>query len=138
VPVVDPVQIVGLRDLTRRLRQVNTDLPKAVRLAANEAAEVVVVAARRDVPKRSGKAAGSIRARSTRTAARVSSGGRRAPYMPWLDYGGKVGKNNTAVRRFIADGRFVYPAFRENREQVAETFRTALDRIIAEAGLEST
>ena len=137
MPLIDAIPVEGLRDLARRLRAVNADLPKALRLAANEAAEVVVVEAQRRVPRRSGKAAGSIRARSTRTAARISSGGRRAPYTPWLDYGGKVGRNNTASRPFIADGRYVYPAFRDKRDEVADTYSAALDRIITDAGLET-
>lgn len=138
MPLVDPIPVEGLRDLARQLRAVDVNLPKALRLAANEAAEIVVVEARTGVPRKSGKAAKSIKARSTRTAARIVSGGNRAPYMPWLDYGGKVGKNNTAVRPFEPDGRYVYPAFRSKREQVEQTYRAALARIIAEAGLEVT
>lgn len=138
MPLIEPIPIEGLRDLVRRLRQVDADLPKAMRLAANEAAQVVVDEAQRHVPRRSGKAAKSIKARSTRTAARVDSGGNRAPYMPWLDYGGKVGKNDSASRPFIADGRYVYPAFRSKRQQVEDTYRAALDRIIVGAGLEAT
>jgi hypothetical protein len=138
VPLIEPIPIEGLRDLVRQLRRVDADLPKAMRLAANEAAQVVVDEAQRHVPRRSGKAAKSIKARSTRTAARVDSGGNRAPYMPWLDYGGAVGKNDSAKRPFIADGRYVYPAFRSKRQQVEDTYRAALDRIVVSAGLEAS
>lgn len=138
MPLIEPIPIEGLRDLVRQLRQVDADLPKAMRLAANEAAQVVVDEAQRHVPRRSGKAAKSIKARSTRTAARVDSGGNRAPYMPWLDYGGAVGKNDSAKRPFIADGRYVYPAFRSKRQQVEDTYRAALDRIVVSAGLEAS
>lgn len=133
---VDPIPVDGLRDLVRQLRAVRADLPKAIRLAANEAAEIVVVKARSKVPQRSGKAAASIKAKSTRTAARVSSGGRRAPYMPWLDYGGAVGPNKSVKRPFIADGRYVYPAFSSERAKVKDTFEKALKRIVEDAGLE--
>lgn len=138
MPLVDPIPVEGLRDLVRRLRAVDANLPKAMRLAANEAAEVVVDDAQQRTPKKSGKAAKSIKAKSTRTAARITSGGNRAPYMPWLDYGGSVGKNNTAKRPFIPDGRYVYPAFRSKRQQVEDTYRAALDRIVDEAGLEAS
>lgn len=138
MPLVDPIPVEGLRDLVRRLRAVDANLPKAMRLAANEAAEVVVDEAQLRTPKKSGKAAKSVKAKSTRTAARITSGGNRAPYMPWLDYGGSVGKNNTAKRPFIADGRYVYPAFRSKRQQVEDTYRAALDRIVVEAGLEAS
>jgi hypothetical protein len=135
---IEPIAVEGLREFTRSLRDLDAGLPKAIRLAANEAAQVVVDDAQTRVPRRSGKAAKSIKAKSTRNAARVASGGRQAPYMPWLDYGGKVGRNNTAARPFISDGRYVYPAFRANRGEVAETFRKALLRIAADAGIEVT
>lgn len=133
---IEPIAVEGLRELTRSLRELDSGLPRAVRLAANEAADIVVQAAQRPVPTRSGKAKKSIKAKSTRTAARVSSGGRRAPYFPWLDYGGRVGPNKSVRRPFIADGRYVYPAFRENRERVKDAFSEALQRIARDAGLE--
>lgn len=136
MPLIEPVRIDGWREVVRALKAVNADLPKAIRLVANEAAEIVVVEARRDVPRRSGKAQASIKAKSTRTAARVSSGGRKAPYMPWLDYGGKVGRNNSAVRPFQPDGRYVYPAFRRKREEFTKVMQDRLQDLIRRAGLE--
>lgn len=136
MPTIDPVRVEGLADLARSLRAVNSDLPKALRLAANKAAEIVVEEARRNVPRRTGAAAKSIKAKSTRTAARVTSGGRRAPYMPWLDYGGKVGKNDTASRPFIADGRYVYPAYRSKRDEFEKVLRESLQDVARSGGLE--
>lgn len=137
-PLIEPVRIEGLRDMVRALRQVNADLPKALRIAANAAADIVVTEAQRTVPTRTGRAKASIKAKSTRTAARVTSGGRRAPYMPWLDYGGKVGKNNSASRPFIADGRYVYPAFRSKRDEFEKVLRAELAAVVSQAGLELT
>jgi hypothetical protein len=135
-PLIEPIQIEGLRGIIRALRLIDADLPKQLRLAANEAANIVVDEAKRDVPRRSGKAQASIKAKSTRAAARVTSGGRRAPYMPWLDYGGKVGRNNSASRPFIADGRYVYPAFRRKRDEFEKVMRQRLADIVRDAGLE--
>lgn len=135
MPLIEPVRVEGLRELIRTLRQIDSPVAKALRLVANRAAEIVVAEARRDVPVRSGRAAASIRAKSTRAAARVTSGGRKAPYMPWLDYGGKVGKNNTAERPFLGDGRYVYPAFRSKREEFSEEMRRGMQEIIRDAGL---
>jgi hypothetical protein len=137
VPLIEPVRIEGLADLNRSLRRVSSDAPKALRLAANKAADIVVTEARSRVPRRSGKAKASIKAKSTRTAARVSSGGRRAPYMPWLDYGGSVGPNKSVKRPFIADGRYVYPAFRSKRQQFERVLREALAEVARDAGLET-
>lgn len=135
---LEPIAVEGLRELVRSLRTLDSTLPRGVRLAANEAADVVVQEARRRTPTRSGKARASVKAKSTRTAARVSSGGRRAAYYPWLDYGGKVGRNDSASRPFIPSGRYVYPSFHDNRTKVEQTFRDALRRVATDAGLEVT
>src|SRR5689334_15341087 len=83
----EPIKITGLAEFNRALRRMSTDLPKALRQAQNEAAGIVVDWARPRVPVRSGRAARSVRASSTRTAARVTGGGARVPYYPWLDFG---------------------------------------------------
>lgn len=136
MPIIDAIQIEGLADLRRSLRALDADSPKAIRIAANKAAGIVVDAAQRDVPVRSGRAKKSIKARSTQTAAKITSGGNKAPYMPWLDYGGRVGRNRSIKRPFIGDGRYVYPALAETRKQVEEAFRAELAVIADAAGLE--
>jgi hypothetical protein len=136
VPIVDAIQIEGLADLRRSLRALDADSPKAIRLAANRAAGIVVDEAQRGVPTRSGKARKSIKARSTQTAAKITSGGNKAPYMPWLDYGGAVGRERSIKRPFIAGGRYVYPALAATRKQVEEAFREELRVIADAAGLE--
>ena len=138
MPIIDTVRVEGLAQLNRSLRSISSDAPKALRLAANEAAQIIVDAARAGVPRRTGRAAQSIRAASTRTAARVTSGGKRAPYFPWLDYGGRVGRNNTARRPFIGDGRYVYPAFYANRERFQAVLEAALVKVVSDAGMEVT
>lgn len=136
MPIVEPIEIEGLRDFMRSLRALDSALPKALRVAGNEAAAIVVDEARGRVPRRSGRAAGSVKAKSTRTAVRITSGGKRAPYFPWLDYGGKVGRNNTAERKWMPDGRYVYPAFTDKRRAVDDAYRSALRRIASDAGLD--
>lgn len=134
--IVDVVQVTGLADFRRGLRELGSAAPRALRIANNEAAQLVVDTAKPLVPKRSGRAANSIKVRSSQAVVRVASGGARAPYMPWLDYGGKVGKNDSAKREFIADGRYVYPAFRRVRERFTTVLQTALQRVADESGVE--
>lgn len=136
MPIVDAVQIAGLAEFRRSLRALGPAAPKALRVAGNQAAALVVDTARPRVPTRSGRAAKSIKARSTQSAVKIASGGRTAPYMPWLDYGGKVGRNDTAKRPFVADGRYVYPAYHAVKGQFEGLLRTALQTIADEAGLE--
>lgn len=137
-PIMEPIEIEGLRAFMRNLRDLDAALPKALRLAGNEAAAVVVDDARSRMPRRSGRAVKSVKARSTRVAVRIASGGKNAPYVPWLDYGGRVGPNNSVVRKFESDGRYVYPAFTDNRTRVDDAYRNALRTIARQAGIEVT
>lgn len=134
--MADVIKVYGLAEFSRNLRKMDSELPKALRLAMNQAADVVVVAARRDVPRRSGAAARSLVARSTRTAVRVAAGGRRAPYYPWLDFGGRVGRGRSVRRPFIPDGRYIYPAYHANRDRVEQVMTAALLDVARQAGVE--
>ena len=131
----DPIKIDGLREFQAGLRRMDRDLPKGLRLAMNEASGIVVDAARARVPKRSGRAARSIRAQSTRTASRVTAGGRQAPYYPWLDFGGRVGPGRAVRRAFLADGRYIYPAYNRERDRFVEVLQRALVDVAASAGV---
>src|SRR6266516_6672861 len=101
--MAEAIRIDGLAEFTRNLRKLDAEVPKALRVALNGCAEIVLGYARPRVPSRSGRAASTLRARSTRTAVRVSAGGRRAPYYPWLDFGGRVGRHKKTRRAFIRE-----------------------------------
>lgn len=132
----DPISISGLREFQRSLKQLDSDLAKALRVAFNGAADIVVQAARGGVPTKTGKAKGSIRASSTQTAVRVSGGSKKVPYYPWLDFGGRVGKGGSITRPFIKDGRYIYAAYFANRERFAQVTVDALVSAAQAAGLE--
>lgn len=130
--LIQPIKIEGLREFNRGLRSMDKDLPKGLRLAGNEAANIVVAAAKPRVPTgpgRGGHAKSSIKAASTRTAARVSEGGKKFPYMPWLDFGGSVGPNNSVKRPFLKQGRYVWKAFDDERAQVDRVLRAELVKV---------
>lgn len=134
--IVDVVRVEGLAQFRRGLRDLDRAAPRALRLAGNEAATLVVDAARPTIPRRSGRAAASVKTRSSQAAVKVVSGGARAPHMPWLDYGGRVGPNDSVSRPFNPDGRYVYPAFRRVRSQFTTVLQEALQRIADESGVE--
>lgn len=134
--VIEPIKIDGLAEFNRDLRKLDNDLPKVLRLAHNEAAEVVVDWVKPRVPKRSGRAAGTVKAKSTRTESRVSEGSNRAPYTPWLDYGGKVGRRNSVVRPFIKEGRYLYPGLANNYDRINEVLLESLLDVARQAGVE--
>lgn len=134
--MAEPIKIDGLAQFVRNLRKLDGELPKAVRVAMNAGAEVVVQYVQPRVPRRSGRAARSIRPQSTRTAVRVSAGGRRASYYPWLDFGGRVGPRKTTRRPFIPEGRYLYPAYEATRGELYSAMARALVDVVRGAGIE--
>lgn len=93
----------------------------------------------------------------------ISEGGTVAPYLPWLDFGGSVGRGRkstarvslhgggrvtvkrvgsrgtgSVVRPYIKEGRYLYPAYyRRYDDMVAATFE-AVNRACHSAGLAVT
>lgn len=134
----EAIRIAGLREFSRDLKRLDADLPKALRLALNEAAKLVVDDAQPKVPSRSGRARKSMRAASTRTAVRVRAGGKRAPYYPWLDFGGRVGRRQTVQRAVFKEGRYLYKSYFGLRGQGAfgEVLQDALLDVARQAGVE--
>lgn len=132
------ITINGLRELQRALKAAEDATPKMLRLALNQSAEVVLDYARPQVPAKSGAARGSMKVRSTQREARVSAGGTRAPWYPWLDFGGAVGRNNSVKRPFYKEGRYIYPTLRKRHDEIIEVMGEALAGVVREAGLEVT
>ena len=99
------------------LRRLEFGLPAMRTEAEQESAVIVAVVARGRVPTgpaAGGHAAGSVRA----TGSQVVGGGSRFPYFPWLDFGGRVGRNNSVNRRFIRSGRYIWRSFADSRTRV--------------------
>jgi hypothetical protein len=136
VAAIEPVKIEGLAEFNRNLRKLGSDLPKALRLAHNEAAQLVVDYARPRVPRKTGRAAGTIKAKSTRTESRVSGGSKRASYYPWLDFGGRVGPKRSVHRPFIKEGRYLYPALGAQYDKFVALLEEKLIDVAREAGVE--
>lgn len=134
--MTEPIKVTGLAEFNRNLKRLDANLPKALRLALNDAADVIVSDAKPRIPRRSGKAAGSVRARSTRTKARITGGGARAPYYPWLDFGGRVGRRKSVKRPVLADGRYIYSAYFRRRGEFQEGLEKALLDVVRQAGLD--
>jgi hypothetical protein len=129
------IKVEGLNEFVRNLKKMDRELPKGVRRAFNEAADIVVEDAVPYVPKRSGRAAASLRARSTQKLARVAGGGNRAPHYPWLDFGGRVGRNRSVEREFIKSGRYIYPSLARNQKRFEEVATKALIDVVQRAGI---
>lgn len=136
---VDPIKIEGLSEFVRNLKKLDSDLPKAARLAGNEAANLIVGVAKPKVPRgpgRGGHAANSVKAKSTRTAARVAGGGKKYPYYGWLDFGGAVGRNRSVTRPFLKSGRYIWAAYDAHSDDVYKRLAGALVDVARQAGVE--
>ena len=133
---VDPVRVEGLSKFSRDLKKLDNDLPKALRVALNQAGDIVLQDATPRVPNRKGRARRSMRMASTRTKVRIRAGGRRAPYYPWLDFGGRVGRNKSVRRQFLREGRYIYRSFFDNRQRVHDALEDALIDVARQAGIE--
>lgn len=130
------VEVGGLALLSRALKAVDSEAPKQLRLAQNEAADLLIGHTRPKIPELTGAARRSMVARSTRTSARVSVGGKKAAYFPWLDFGG-AGKNpgRPAQRPFYTEGRYVYPTLREIRPLIERQLQDSIAAVVRNAGL---
>lgn len=131
------IQVGGLAALSRGLKAIDTEAPKQLRLAFNDAANTLVDKAKPTVPSVTGRARASMKARSTRTSARVAVGGNRAPYFPWLDFGGEGRvKGRPAPRPFLKDGRYIYPTLKRIRPEIEEMLQDGIEAVVAGVGLE--
>lgn len=135
---IDPIRIVGLKELQASLKRMDGESHKKLRLALNDAGNVVVRVAGPRIPFLTGAARRSLRAASTQNKLRVQAGGSKAPYFPWLDYGGRTGRNKSAVRRFEKHGRYVYPAYYQEQENIRRLVSKRLQELVRESGLEVT
>jgi hypothetical protein len=133
------IEIQGLREFQKSLREMDANLPKQLRLALNDASKLVIDYAQPRFPHKTGAAAASLKARSSQREARVALGGRRAAYAPWLDFGGQ-GKvaGRPASRPYISGGRYVYKGLEMRHEEITKVMSEALARLGQEAGLAVT
>ncbi len=130
------IEVGGLAALSRGLKAVDSGAPKELRLALNSAAQMLVDHTRPKIPVVTGAARRSLVARSTRTSARVAVGGKKAPYVPYLDFGGQGKKpGRPPARPFIREGRYVYPTLREIRPRIEAQLQESISEVIRNAGL---
>lgn len=136
--VPEPIKIGGLREFQRALKQMDGESQKQLRVVLNRAAETVASGASRRVPRRTGRAAASLRAMSSQREARVMGGSKKVPYYGWLDFGGRIGRDKSQRRPFITGGRYMYPTFSANRDSINKALADGLAELARTAGLEVT
>jgi hypothetical protein len=132
----DKIAIKGLAEFSRALGKFDKDRAKLIRTANNSAADILIKKTVPVIPRKTGAAANSLTARSTRTSVRIAVGGTKAPYYPWLDFGGKTGRNKSVVRPFYKSGRYLYVQLGKNKDAIAYAQLDALADVARGSGLE--
>lgn len=137
------VKVDGLRSLDRALGEMGSEVRKEFRKEMKAVAEVVAADARRRVPVRSGQARRSVRATFSGSSAAVRGGKKRVPYYGWLDFGTRSPRSGRprsvgpwrGTGSGPAEGRFIYPAIRENQVKIRRMTEEVVDRARRRAGL---
>lgn len=136
----DAVRIEGLNEVVLRLKALGTGAEAGIRLANREAATRVARGASSAARSLGGVAAYS--APSIKVSAGVKSGGVAIgsdayPMALGAEFGGQRRSTTQQFRPWLGPtGYFLYPTIRRYSEDINQTYRDALDRVIREAGLE--
>jgi hypothetical protein len=132
------VEVRGLRELKSAFRQVDKGLNKELGHEFKELAESIAAKVRMKVPKRKGRAASSVKGKGSQRGGAIAFGGSAAPYYPWLDFGGRVGRSKSIYRPFQSSGRYVYPTIAENKDEIIDETDKVLKRMLQKAGFETS
>jgi hypothetical protein len=142
------VEVRGIRELGSAFRKVDRELGDELKIRFTAVAQRIVSAAQQRMPHVSGKAAESVKARGRQSGASIAFGGQAAPYMPWLDFGGSVGRGHVpgkawsgAIKREWLGrprgmGRYVYPAISEAKDETAKAVEYAVSGVARRAGFD--
>lgn len=130
----DAIRITGLNEFVRGLKRIDSEIPKILRVAFNAAGEELVTEARSKVPSKTGRARGSVKGRSTQKAFRIVGGSKKVPYYPWLDFGGQLPRGGR--RPFLREGRYIYAAYFNHRDELGTKLEAALLDAARAAGVE--
>lgn len=130
------IDVEGVVEFQRAVKQLDADAGKRMRLVQNDAANIVIDYARPRIPTKSGRARASLKASSSQRESRVSLGGNRAPHTPWLDFGGEGPGGRPARRPFITRGRYLFPALDVKRDEFVETMTAGMVALARDVGWE--
>lgn len=102
-----------------------------------DAAETVAQRTRAVIPLgpiAAGHAQASVRVDRDRLDATVSEGGVRFPYLPWLEFGGNVGRKHAVHRQWIHGGRYMFRALSTIKPGLEPALHEAMRRAARDSG----
>lgn len=165
------MELVGLKELLTALSKVAPESKKELSAGLKAVGKLVQGDTVAAMPRRKGKAKKSVKVKVvTRRGfegVEISEGGEAAPHVPWLDFGGTVGRGRRTTARvtltgtgdgrvrvqrrtvgskgtgsvkrpFLKDGRYLYPAYYDRYDEMVEATLEAVHRATVSAGLEVT
>lgn len=98
--------------LDEQIEKLGSGVERALKNVSQDLADDAVNLAKSKVPRVSGRGAGTYRATTGADGAEIHFGGSTAPYVPWLEFGGKAGRSG-ATRPYVPGGRYLYPSLRK-------------------------
>ena len=141
--MIPPKIQIDSRQVRDAMRAAAAGSQKALQVRFKSVASMVASAIAGEVPKLTGTAAGTVRARATTTGASIIAGGPKAPYYPWLDFGGTTGRGHEpghpgtgAIknRTFITEGRYMFPIVANMADIILNAAEQAESDALTDAG----
>lgn len=136
------VDVEGLRELNRALKELGPQFPKEMRAVNKKAAEEVSGEARAAALAQGGvaaKSASSIKVSAGAMSAGLAVGGSTAPWAVGAEFGGGGRPTTQQFKPWRGNGSnagyFVYPTIRENADEIESTYREGLDELLERVGL---
>jgi len=133
------VRVSGLIELRRALQQIDKNADKELGTALGRVATGIAQKVQGVMPSRSGAAIGTVQTHVRLRGASISIGtGGAGDYVPWLDFGGRVGIRNSVVRAYIRTGRYLYPQIIAARAKTVAAVNQAMAAAARRAGFTVT
>lgn len=155
----------GLRELQQSLARVAPEAKREFTAQLKTIGGMVADEARAGMPRVKGKARKSVKVKVTTRrnfeGVQITEGGKVAPYVPWLDFGGRVGRgrrsratvtyhgggrvtvarhgsggSGAVIRTYIKEGRYLYPAYERHYDVMVLATIEATRKAATSAGLE--
>ena len=129
------VQIIGMKTLRRDLIKLDRDnVPKALVEAGLAVANPLVDKIRNALPvsdtNHAGRLRRSVRAGRVRTGATIRIGTKAVPYAGWVEFGGRRHSPHYSEREFVKDGRYIFPAARNEGPEAVQRYTDEIQKII--------
>lgn len=122
------VQVTGAKELRAALKRMGQDTADLSAIH-REAARVVAEAAEARAPRRSGKLAGTIKGKATKTRAQVVVGSRLVPHAGPIHFGW--------LRHNIDPNPFLYDALDDRGTQVVNLYEKRIGDLVERVGRET-